>query len=653
MHLFAKMPSRLVKIVSAAVLLIAVVGTTSWIAVSQATAANPLSAIPGSLQTVGAAQSQGHHASTTSLTVQFTLHPSHQDQINTLVTNLHDTSSAQYHQWLQKGDFEARFAPSKTEVAALKSFLRGKGLTIAPADSPFVLRATGTTAQVEKALATHVTDYVTPDGTKFFANDQAAFLPASLVGTVSGVAGLSNTSRAKTRYIRTSDAAKQAGVAVPQYGAGPNGSGLTPSQLSSLYSADSVHAAGARGNGAGKTLAVFELSGYNRADITTYEHQFFGPNQNTPLVDVNVDGGPLNPICPPTDTCGPFNAQNQHVNAPDYSGDIEVEADIETQIAMAPAINGILVYNAPNDFLGITIVDEYLQIAHDNFADSISTSWGACELDSGLAQVQAENIAFTQMAAQGQSIFASSGDTGAFGCIRGSGSTAIDVGDPSQPTVTVVGGTSFGTYDPGTDLHPAYPTGFETVWNPLGRCRILATGAPSVYCANFGASGGGVSIFWAAPSWQHGTGVVTPLSQTGKYCGQTAGTLCREVPDVSANADEFTPYSEYCSGVAGTNSACLGGAPWFGIGGTSLSAPLWAGILALHDSYQNERFGQTNHNLYQLFNKSNAYSTYYHDITGKFQTPNNNGYYPVTPGYDMATGIGTPRVSAIAKWDNN
>ena len=257
-----------------------------------------------------------------------------------------------------------------------------------------------------------------------------------------------------------------------------------------------------------------------------------------------------------------------------------------------------------------------------------------------------------QMAAQGQSMFAAAGDTGAYSCLRGSGNTALAVLDPSsQPYVTAVGGTSFGTFDPGANQHPTYPKGAETVWNVLNLCNGSANGLSN--CSQFGAGGGGVSRFWARPSYQYGPGVNNAYSQEGPYCSQASnGQYCREVPDVSANADEYTPYAEYCTGNASTNSTCATIPPqpaagWFGIGGTSLSSPLWSAIIALSDSAHGGRFGNANYGLYQLFRSH--YSKDFHDITGKNQTENNNGYYPTTPNYDLATGIGTPNISNIDK----
>ena len=88
-----------------------------------------------------------------------------------------------------------------------------------------------------------------------------------------------------------------------------------------------------------------------------------------------------------------------------YSGDIEVDADIETQLAIAPDVSHLIVYNAPNDFTGQTELDECAAIAKANVADSVSSSWAVCENDVSAGYAQAENIIFRQMAAQGQSVF--------------------------------------------------------------------------------------------------------------------------------------------------------------------------------------------------------------------------------------------------------
>ncbi|HEX4203549.1 MAG TPA: S53 family peptidase [Ktedonobacteraceae bacterium] len=594
------------------------------------------------------AKMSGQHAGDAPMAVSLLLHASNQAQLASTLSNLYNPSSSQYHQWLAKGEFDQLFAPAPSQAAQVRSFLEHAGLTVVASPTPFLERATGTTAQVETAFHTRINNYTAATGESFFQNDSAIQVPSNLSGMVDAVSGLSNTNVLHTHYMTTRHAAQMAGKAIPKYGAGPGGSGLTPSQLAGIYDANPVYQQGDSGKGKGATLAVFELSGYTPNDITTYEHHFFGPSVNVPLVDINVNGGPVTPVCPAGDHCGPFTASGRCVNgcnSADYSGDDEVEADIETQIALAPKADRILVYNAPNDETGLTTINEYFKIAKDDLADSISSSWGACEKDAGLASAKAESMAFAQMAAQGQSMFSASGDTGAFDCLRGSGFKGITADDPtSQPYVTGVGGTSLGTFDPGANQHPAYPTGAETVWNVRDTCNATHL----KQCSDLGAGGGGVSNFWGQPSYQSGPGVLSAFSQKGPYCSQAAkGQYCREEPDVSANADEYTPYAEYCTGNPQTNSGCATAPGWFGIGGTSLASPVWSAVIGLWVSTHGKRFGSANYGLYQLLRSPNAYSTFFHDITGQNQTVNNNGYYPTTASYDMATGIGTPRIAGI------
>ena len=616
-----------------------------------AAAPQPYISLSGSYTSPGAgSRLVGQHADQP-LTITVALQPRNAAYLRSLLAELYNPHSYRYHQWLAPGEFDALFAPLASQTAQVSSFLAQAGLQVNASQTPFLVQANGTTTQIEAAFHTTLNDYVSANGQSFFQNAGTVEIPASLGSAVLGVTGLTNTVRLHPHYITTRDAASQAGRTTPGYGAGPGGSGLTPSQTASLYGANEAYASGVQGQGT--TLAVFELSGYTAADVTTYEQQFFGSSEHVPVVDTNVDGGPVTPVCPTGDQCGPFGPPPcaNGCDSADYSGDIEVVADIEQQIAIAPQVDRILVYNAPNDFNGTTEINEYYRIASDDLADAISSSWGLCEQDGGLATIEAESVAFMQMAAQGQSMFSAAGDTGAFDCLRGSGSKGLAVDDPSsQPFVTAVGGTSFGTFDPGADLRPTYPQGFETVWNPLGGCSASNLAA----CGMQGAGGGGVSTVWARPAYQSGPGVISSFSQESPYCSQSAaGQYCRELPDVSANADEYTPYAEYCTGNPKTNSICAtfsGGLKppgWFGIGGTSLSSPLWSGIIALWDSAHGQRFGNANERLYALFRSNASYAHLFHDITGQNQTENNNGFYPTTPDYDMATGIGTPRISGI------
>jgi subtilase family serine protease len=605
------------------------------------------------------------------VSIEVVLAPSHAAQLHTLLAGLYSPTSRTYRHWLTKGRFAARFAPSGAERSGIVRYLAARGLVARPSASPFLVRASGSTAVISTAFRTSLRMYRDARGISYFANASPVKLPARLARGVLGVVGLTNTIRLRSHAVRTENhvqvgAGRPSGmgtcetpyVTIPQllsgsfpygYGAGPGCSGLTPSQDNSIYSAPN---AGPRSQGAGANVAVFELSAYQNSDIGTWAHQFYGKHYAPPLENINVDGGPLNPVCPAGDTCPPlFNG---------YAGDIEVDADIEMSLAIARYASHVLVYNAPNDFTGQTELDEYAAMARQDTADTVSSSWGVCENDVSAAYSQAENVIFEQMAAQGQSVFTSAGDTGAFGCIRSDGTTVVNIGDPGgQPWITDVGGTSLENFNPGQDQHPSYPPpGTETVWNVHGLCNQSADefGMSGFdWCANAGAGGGGTSEFWGRPAYQTGPGVNSSYTTHGNgttHCSLArTGTPCREVPDISVNADEYTPYSEYCTGSAATpNSVCasISTTPsgWFGIGGTSLSSPFMAAIIADRDSFTGHRTGNANELLYSLFNNRDS-SRSFHDITGIRQVPNNNGLFPVTPGYDMATGVGTPIMGPI------
>jgi subtilase family serine protease len=611
--------------------------------------------------------------STSRMSVEVALEPRHAAAMDSELRAIYTRGDLQYHQWLRRGQFDTDYAPSGAERTAVSGYLHGAGLKVASSGSPFLVRAYGSSRRIDAAFRTSLRDYVGRHGTRYFANDTAAHVPATVASDVLGVIGLTNTVREESTPVRPRGVAHRArtrsatgcqtpypstqqlynavnkGISFPfGYGGGPGCNGLTPPQVNSMYGAPHL---GSRAQGAGVTAALFELSAYQKSDIGTWARTFYGAHYRPPLTNVNVDGGPLHPRCPAGDSCPPqFNG---------YSGDIEVDADIEMTLEIAPHVRNLMVYNAPNDYTGQTTLDEYTAMADADRADSISSSWGVCENDVTSAYVQAENEVFQQMAMQGQSLFSSAGDTGAFDCIRSDGTTIANVGDPaSQPWVTSVGGTSFENANPGSNPAPSYPAGTESVWNVGNLCNTSSNegGHPGPYwCGATGAGGGGSSQWWGRPFYQSGPGVNSQFTTYGNgstHCALAQrGTPCREVPDVSADADEYTPYAEYCTANAHTPySACTfssGQTPagWFGIGGTSLSSPLWAAIIADRDGYLGGRTGNINPQVYQVLDI--APGLYFHDITGAGLATSSNGLFPMTPGYDEATGIGTPRMAWI------
>jgi subtilase family serine protease len=633
------------------------------------------------------------------MSVEVTLAPGDASGLSAELKAAYTPGNPGYHRWLRPGQFDARYAPSRAESAAVAGYLRSAGLRILQSPTPFLVRALGSSTQIEAAFRTRLSTYRTSRGLRYFDNSTAIRLPAGIARDVLGVVGLDSVVRtqpllapeaarvradgkvpaARPAVSRSATASCEAGYPTAAelfneeastssfflptgYGDAPGCNGLLPSQVNSIYDAPHL---GQRAKGAGVTLAVFELSAYLPSDVYHWAHFVYGPRYRPRLRNINVDGGPLNPVCPAGDQCP------ADING--YYGDGEVVGDIETDLTIAPDAARIEVYNAPDDVTGQTYLDEYAAIANDDTADVVSASWANCENYLSAGFIQAENEIFEQMALQGQSMFSGSGDTGAFECVASNFTYVQNVMDPaSQPWVTGVGGTSLESYNPGTNPHPGPPPpGDETVWNPANLCGTQPP-APAndnlgglFWCAWSGAGGGGYSQYWGRPFYQRGPGVNNraypnasgSMNSSGiAECSFAAtGTPCRESPDVSALADGNTGYAEYCTGTASlANSICYQFASvetvpgWFEIGGTSLSGPLWAGIAADRDSYLGRRIGNINPWIYSLLRTDPR--RYFTDITGvgpRQQAATSNGLFSTTPGYDMATGVGTPKIGAL------
>ncbi len=545
-----------------------------------------------------------------------------------LLSSLSRSAGTAYHHWLSAADFQARFAPTAGEIATVQNFLTGAGLRVLPTSSSNLLLASGTVSQVEHTFSTSsgIGGLNTPE------------VPAAFAPLVTGVFGLANQPLAHTNDL-VSPSDSKPGAVHAIYGGGVHGSGLTPSQVAHIYNAAPLYRQGNRGQGT--TLGLFELSGYKGSDIAAYEDTYHLPH--VPLVNIPVLGGPS-----------------------DHSGAAEVELDIDLQIAMAPGARRLLVYNAPNR-KDLDYIMTYDRIAEDNLADAISTSWGNCEYLWSTAYLQAENQIFLRMALQGQSMFAASGDGGAYDCAHQNlpllppTGQELQVDDPGeQPYVTAAGGTSFQgagdtpLYDPGKNQYPAYPGRLnEKPWSSA--CFVA-------WC-NLGASGGGVSRLWGEPDYalnqasgKYYPGVVGWYSRSGSYCQQRPGVLCREIPDVSLNADPRTGYSIYCTDTA--DSSCSSSKTgWLKLGGTSATSPLWAGIaaLAIHQN-GNQRLGLLNYQLYPLDSSDNSRHQF-HDIISNLRTglPFQNALghpvtgYAATRHYDLSTGIGTPDIARLVE----
>jgi subtilase family serine protease len=619
--------------------------------------------------------------STSRMSVEVSLAPRDEAGLNARLRAEYTKGNPDYHHWLAKGQFDELYAPTGAKRAAVATYLTGHGLRVQRSASPFLVRAVGSSQQVSAAFGTTLNTYREPGQAQFFANSAPARLPATLASGVQGVIGLTNTmhtrpaddvavpSRGPAHSTASScqtpypTAAQQSayvtsGTLFPfGYGDGPGCSGLTPSQINSIYGAPD---AGASGKGAGVTVGIINFSGYESDAATIWGQEFYGSGYTPSVQNVEVDGGPVNPDCPTGDPC-PASGNG-------YLGDVEGDLDIQRVLAVAPDAK-IVVYQAPNDTTGQTNLDVYTEAADADAASTVTTSFVYPECGLPESFFQSEGTIFEQMAMQGQGMFSASGDWGAVSCSAIGGGDQLNVIDPaSQPWVTGVGGTSFEGYNPGANSAPGHPANAEQAWDSDNLCQVSSTEVdgqtgyewcddPTQITGGGFAGGGGSSQYWGMPWWQSGTGVISSYTTYGNgstNCEEAAdGTACREVPDVSMDADTYTGYATSCGEATASdaNSECyaLGSEEsvpgWFSVAGTSSASPLWAGIAADMDSYGNGRFGFLNPLLYELLEIEPA--RYFNDITGAGQAITSDGYFPATAGYDEATGIGSPKMAAL------
>jgi kumamolisin len=319
-------------------------------------------------------------------------------------------------------------------------------------------------------------------------------------------------------------------------------------------------------DGAGQTIGLIELGGgYNESDISTY---FSGLNLTPPdVVSVSVDGGTNSPSNPD-------------------SADGEVALDIEVAGAIAPGAK-IAVYFSPNTDQGF--VDAVTTAVHDttNHPSVISISWGGPEPTWTQSGLTALDDACQSAGALGITVTVAAGDSGS-----SDGASGNNVDFPaSSPHVLACGGTTL--EGNGTTISS------ETVWNDG---------------SEGGATGGGVSVDFALPSWQANAGVPKSTSSKGG----------RGVPDVAGDASPETGYNILVDGQQEV------------VGGTSAVAPLWAGLIALINQQRGSSAGFVNPALY-------AAPSAFHDITS-----GNNGAFSAGPGWDACTGLGSPNGVAIA-----
>jgi kumamolisin len=461
---------------------------------------------------------------------------------------------------LTHDEYDQQFGADPTDIQAVKQFANQHGLAVVdehPGRRHVVL--SGTVAQFNDAFGVELEEFEHPGGS-YRGRTGAVHLPDELHGAVTAVLGLDNRPQARPHFR-----ARPTHGNVQFHAAAAASTSFTPTELAALYNFPA-------GTGQGECIAIIELGGgYRTTDLQRY---FSALHVSQPKVlAVSVDHGKNHPT--------------GSGNGPDG----EVMLDIEVAGAIAPGAK-IAVYFAPNTDAGF--LDAIAAAIHDttNKPSVISISWGGPESNWTPQAMTAFDQAFQAAAAMGITVCAASGDDGSNDGV-GDGADHVDF-PASSPFALACGGTNLQASGDAITQ--------EKVWN----------NGP-----NNGATGGGVSGFFALPPYQEGL-------QVKKTSGTTQALAKRGVPDVCGDADPQTGYEVR---VDGQNTV---------IGGTSAVAPLWAGLIARINAAKARRAGFINPHLY-------VNATAFHDIT-----QGNNGDFAAGTGWDACTGLGSPNGQKVA-----
>ena len=514
---------------------------------------------------------------------------------------LQDPSSSVYHQWLTPAEFGERFGPSADDVAAVTGWLSSHGFTVEEvAAGRMWINFTGSAAQVNVAFRTSIHDYYV-NGRVHHANTWDPSIPKGLADLVAGPVALHSFPR---NPMNTGIRPLTPVGLKPEYTSGSSHY-LSPADFAAIYSVNSLYAAGI--DGTGQSIAIVGRTHPSITNWTTFR-SLMGLPANPPQVIVNgADPG-------------------------DLGAGEDGEADLDVEWSGAVAKNATIKFvtsKSTNTTDGVDLSAQY--IVNNNLTPVMSVSFGQCESQMGTAENTFFNNLWSQAAAQGITVFVSSGDSGVAGCSSGSATTGSGAGInglSSTPYNVAVGGTQLnegsGSYWSTTN-GPGYSStlGYipEAAWNESG----TVSGGSGLW-----ATGGGVSTHYAKPSWQKSPGVPAD----GK----------RDVPDVSLSA---SGHDAYLVQTQGTLSA---------IGGTSASSPSFAGLMALIVQKTGQRQGNANLRFYQLANAQYGGSgpAVFNDIIdGGNSVPGVPGF-TCNAGYDPVTGLGSVNANAlVTNWNGS
>jgi subtilase family serine protease len=545
--------------------------------------------------------------------------PEQETAIQQLLAGQQNQSSPSFHNWLTPQQYGTMFGPSDDDIQKITSWLQSHGFQVAPVgDGRHIVEFSGTASQVSEAFHTAIHHY-TVNGEDHWANASDPQIPAALAPVIAGVQSLHNfhpkpLSHYAGLYRKSKDTGEVKQLSGPQFTFTTQGNtyfALGPTDLATIYNVLPLWNAGI--DGSGQSIAIVQESNINVQDIRDFR-ALFGLPANDPEIILD---GPDPGIDP--------NVEPEAVIDVSWSGAVAKGAKIK-----------LVVSSSTNTTSGIALSSVY--IVDNNVAPISSMSFGECELQLGTAGNLFWSTVWQQAAAEGISAFVSAGDGGSAGCdnfdvaTRARDGIAVS-GDASTPYDIAVGGTDFGGnfFNPtqfwsvtNAPITQASALSYipELPWNdscanslfafiggstdPIVNCNnpafkgflniVAGSGGPSSCISSDGSKISGCTGGYPKPSWQTGVGVPTDG--------------VRDIPDVSLFASNGFLGSFYiiCEADLSPTGTCDLNPPYLdfaGFGGTSVSSPAFAGILALVDQKTHSRHGNANFVLYKLAAEEN------------------------------------------------
>ncbi len=529
--------------------------------------------------------------------------PAQQQALAAELANLQNPSSAHYHRWLTPSEFAQTYANSPSDVAVVVAWLESEGLTVAPLPAGLGwIEFSGTVAQVEQAFGAQIGLVTTPGGTRLVLTTGIS-VPGALAPLVAGLVSLDGavpTPALTTPQPLTVSPADLAALSSPL-----NAAALTPRLAAQLL--DLAPLTSTSMSGEGVTIAIVSRSNVNSADVAAFRSAFGLPASPLAIALNGPDPGVAT---------GFADDQAEATLAASWAG----AAAPGAQILLAPAATTSATDGV--DLSLAAIVDQHL-------ANVVAIGYSACEASLSPAHQAFYSALYQQAAAEGISIVAASGDSGAAACTPAGGTAPLATGFAVNALASTQWNTVVGVAGYADGGAAAGKTALDA-WSPIN------AGDPAY------AGGGGSSTLYARPGWQ-------PIPA---QLAADAATRNRLLPDLAlptAIDSGFNPGLAFCLSSSTASSGCT----LVRSGGSGLATAIFAGVAALID----RKYGAEGNLAPGLYATSRIDGVFSDVAQGAAQLPCVAGTagcgargqigFSAASGYDLATGLGVPDVQQL------